>query len=70
MNKNDSPVFADGALLWNSFASRILGWRPGEFWAATPSELVAALRDPETLGAGAPPSRELISQLLERDQNG
>jgi uncharacterized phage protein (TIGR02216 family) len=24
-------------------AAAVLGWRPGEFWAATPAELVTAL---------------------------
>ena len=26
-------------------ASRVLGWRPDEFWRATPAEMAAAFRD-------------------------
>ncbi|HEX7871858.1 MAG TPA: phage tail assembly chaperone [Sphingobium sp.] len=32
-------------------AALLLGWRPGEFWAATPAEL-AAILDGMTDGAG------------------
>lgn len=67
---SDVPTFSDGLPLWCSLASRSLGWRPDEFWRATPAELAWALRDPETamLGAAAP-SREMITKMLERDEN-
>lgn len=29
----------------SGLAARLLGWRPDEFWMATPAELAAALRD-------------------------
>ena len=71
MSEDREVTFAEGWPLWCSLASRLLNWRPAEFWSATPAELTAALRDPEThtLSAAAP-SRDLISQLMERDQNG
>lgn len=71
MSEDREAAFADCWPPWCSLASRLLNWRPAEFWSATPAELIAALRDPETnsLGAAAP-SRDLISQLMERDQNG
>lgn len=62
--------FQDAVPFWLSVGSRILGWRPDEFWCATPAELLGALREPETLNGASPPSRELINQMLERERNG
>lgn len=59
--------FTQGTQRWLAFASRILGWRPSEFWAATPTELLGALQEPEMLNQAAVPSRDLIAQMLERD---
>lgn len=48
-------------------AARWLGWRPGEFWDATPAELAAAIL-PEDAGAGARPlRRDELRRLMERD---
>jgi hypothetical protein len=49
-------------------AAQYLGWKPDEFWAATPRELHAALSDPSQAAS------ELISladiqHLLERDSD-
>ena len=33
--------FAAGAVRLSGFAGVVLGWRPEEFWAATPAELGA-----------------------------
>ncbi len=35
--------FADLAVRAAGVASAVLGWRPGEFWGATPAELVMCL---------------------------
>lgn len=35
--------FSDGARLLAGQAGLLLGWRPDEFWAATPADLEAAL---------------------------
>lgn len=61
--------FGDSALRWCGVAARLLGWTPGEFWRATPTELLTSLRDPQR-GPNLGPSRELIAQLMERDSNG
>ena len=47
----------------------LLGWRPPEFWAATPAELAAIFAVQASL---TPPSlsREHLTTLLERDRNG
>lgn len=64
-----SETFAAAARRWNGLAARLLGWRPYEFWQATPAELVMALADPDDAAAGQPPSREWITQMMERDSN-
>ena len=38
-----STSFGQSALVLSGLAARALGWRPHEFWAATPGELAAAL---------------------------
>lgn len=40
-----------------------LGWRPDDFWSATPAELAGALAVPDTLD---PPSREMMDALQQR----
>ena len=35
--------FAGAAVRLAGFAGAVLGWRPGEFWAATPAELGAVV---------------------------
>ena len=46
--------FGESADLLSAIAARLLGWRPTEFWAATPAELVSALAEPTPW----PPPRE------------
>jgi Phage tail assembly chaperone protein, TAC len=36
-------VFSDSAALLAGLAGGLLGWRPDEFWNATPAELAAIL---------------------------
>ena len=36
--------FADGAARLAGLAGALLGWRPDEFWRATPRELAGVLR--------------------------
>lgn len=59
--------FADAAKRWCTLSARLLGWRPAEFWAATPAELVTALADPATSDCPTPPTREMIAKMMERD---
>lgn len=58
--------FAPAALALCALAARTLGWRPPEFWAATPAELAAALG---LLAGDAPPGldRPLLEKLMEHD---
>jgi uncharacterized phage protein (TIGR02216 family) len=65
-----SPVFADAARQGSALSARLLGWRPDEFWRATPAELAMAFADPANAAASAPPDRETIAKLMERDADG
>lgn len=40
-----------------------LGWRPADFWEATPAELAGALAVPSECD---PPSKGMIDALIER----
>lgn len=60
-------MFAAAAVQLAGLAARALGWRPQEFWAATPAELAQSLG---TLALGeTPPSRAEILNLIERDHH-
>lgn len=50
-------------------AALLLGWRPHEFWAATPEELgcVLAAHAP---AAGEGVDRRTLDTMMERDSNG
>ncbi|HEX8214274.1 MAG TPA: phage tail assembly chaperone [Allosphingosinicella sp.] len=37
------PRFSDGAARLAGLAGALLGWRPDEFWRATPAEFAAVL---------------------------
>jgi uncharacterized phage protein (TIGR02216 family) len=61
-------VFSDSAARLAGLAGALLGWRPEEFWAATPAELaaiVAALAG-ETPSAGG----NDLARLMERFPDG
>lgn len=64
-----SGTFAATARELAGQTALLLGWRPPEFWAATPAELAAIFAVQASL---APPSlsREHLTTLLERDRNG
>lgn len=51
------------------FAGAMLGWRPAEFWAATPAELGAIVRA-LTGDVEAPPDAAVIARLMEAFPDG
>jgi uncharacterized phage protein (TIGR02216 family) len=64
-----SETFAAASRRWFPLAARLLGWRPDDFWRATPAELTLALADPDGAASTAPPTRETIARMMERDKN-
>ena len=64
-----SETFADVARHGCALSARLLGWRPQDFWQATPAELVMALAAPADADA-LPPTRETIARMMERDTHG
>lgn len=63
-----SERFAPGALRLYSHAASMLGWRPDDFWSATPAELAAALAPP-LADAQRPVERDELNRLMERDND-
>lgn len=63
----DPPLFGAAARRLAGLTGRLFGWRPAEFWQATPAELKAML-DPEAEAPTNPLSRGELARLLERDQ--
>ncbi len=64
-----TSTFADAARRWCCLSARLLGWRPADFWSATPAELAMALADPDDAASLSPPSREMIARMMERDSH-
>lgn len=61
-----ATCFAPAALVLCGASARALGWRPAEFWAATPAELAAAL-GLDAPGSGEGIDRRMLQQLMEND---
>lgn len=61
-----TDTFSAATIRLAALAAQILGWRPREFWDATPAELALALGEPEP--PGAPPSRAEIDGMIERER--
>ncbi len=64
-----SDTFAAQAQSLAAIAGGRIGWSPQTFWDATPSELVMTLAPPSPPN-DAPPSRQSIQDMIEREQNG
>ncbi|WP_308517472.1 phage tail assembly chaperone [Sphingomonas flavescens] len=56
--------FGQGAARLSGAAALLLGWRPEEFWNATPAELALALSGPGPAADG--PERDVIDALRKR----
>lgn len=66
-----SERFADAALAAGRTACAGLGWRPGEFWDATPAELAMALEGLVGVrGEAAALGRGELGQMMERNPDG
>jgi len=62
-----SERFGSAALRLGGLAARALGWRPAEFWAATPAELAAALGVTSELEPGTGLDRQTLQRLMDTD---
>ena len=56
--------FADAARRAARVAAALLGWRPDEFWAATPEDLRTAL-GLDDAGDDAPATGVMLARLME-----
>lgn len=64
-----SGHFAAGAGKLAGLISRALGWRPDDFWNATPAELAAIFTTGEAI-EDQPLNRTEFDRLLERERHG
>lgn len=64
-----SRTFAATAARLAGLVPRLLGWRPDDFWNATPTELAAIFATDEQPG-GHPLTRGELTALLEQDRHG
>lgn len=61
--QDERGTFGEAATRLAGLTGALLGWRPGEFWEATPAELEAVLRalaGEEVAGAGAADLKRLM----------
>jgi hypothetical protein len=50
--------------------SLLLGWRPDEFWAATPAELAAIFAARDEAAPATSIGRDELTRLMEQDSHG
>ncbi len=62
--------FSAAAIHLAGHAALLLGWRPADFWNATPAELATALAPLAGEGDGAPASSAELSRLMEQYPDG
>ena len=63
-------MFSEAAGRLAGLAGALLGWRPEEFWRATPAELAAVLGALAGGGGAAPVTRDQLTRLKEMFPDG
>lgn len=63
-----SDNFSTCSLQWAALSAQALGWRPDEFWDATPADLRNALGPPNGTARGL--TGDDLARLIERDNHG
>ncbi len=65
--------FSESAVRLAGVSAMLLGWRPDEYWRATPEELATVLAALAETGAGwreAPPDASALARLMEQFPDG
>ncbi|MGP1283669.1 MAG: phage tail assembly chaperone [Parasphingopyxis sp.] len=63
--------FAEAATQLAGLSGMLLGWRPDDFWSATPAELAAILSAfSEGDDGGVPAARDDVTRLMEQFPDG
>lgn len=70
MSGMTAPRFATAAVRLAGLAGLAFGWRPDDFWRATPAELAALARAAAPDMAMPPPDAALIARLQEAFPDG
>jgi hypothetical protein len=66
-----SAAFGPGAVRLAGLMARLAGWRPGEFWAATPAEAAAVLAGwVEDHEPAAGVDRDTLAAMMEAFPDG
>jgi uncharacterized phage protein (TIGR02216 family) len=63
-------VFSEAAARLAGWAGALLGWRPDEFWRATPAELAVVLTALNGGDAAMPVTRDELARLEEMFPDG
>ena len=63
-------MFSEAAARLAGMAGALLGWRPDEFWQATPTELAAVLLALAGGAGAAPVTQAELARLKERFPDG
>lgn len=63
----ETRLFAEAAARWSGQCALMFGWRPHEFWSATPAEVGAIVEAMQGPQAGAAMSRGDLSRLIAQD---
>lgn len=64
-------TFTQSAARLSALSALMLGWRPGEFWRATPAELNAIFVEMvRAQGGDAPPAPSDMAKLMEMFPDG
>lgn len=64
-------LFVQSATRLSALSTLLLGWRPGEFWQATPAELNGIFAEMErSRGGQAPPAAADMARLMEMFPDG
>ncbi len=66
----DAANLSGGALYLLGLMARVAGWRPDEFWAATPADVRSALGGWVEGGAEASLDGAVLAAMMERFPDG